>query len=110
MGRPPRLRAKARWVCPAITPFHGFRTRSRRPNIEHYPDGPDPPRDHDPVCRFVGAGDPGPRGLWSLGEGTMASGEPGDARTRVGGIDEKGGRAMRANSDQLKGRAKEGAG
>ena len=56
--------------------FHGVR--------EHYPDGRDPPRDHGPVCRFVGAGDPGARG-------TMASGEPETPGPGLGVNDEKGG-------------------
>jgi uncharacterized protein YjbJ (UPF0337 family) len=44
------------------------------------------------------------------GEGTMASGEPGDTWTRVGGVRREGWCAMSAKSDQLKGRAKEAAG
>jgi hypothetical protein len=44
-----------------------------------------------PVCRFVEAGDPGARGTMASGEGTMASGGPGDAWSRVGVYDEKGG-------------------
>jgi hypothetical protein len=77
--------------CLAITPSHVFRTRSRRPNIEHYPDGPDPPRDHGPVCRFVGAGIRGPGGLWPLARGLWPLASPQTPGPGLGVYDEKGG-------------------
>ena len=40
----------------------------------------------------------------------MASGEPADAWTRIGGVRREGWCVMSAKSDQLKGRAKEAAG
>ena len=89
MGRPPRLRAKA----PLGVSCH----HARLMDFGHVPAGPissiyrasprwsrstQGPRSCVPVRR---SGESGARGLWPLGEGTMASGEPGDARTRVRG-------------------------
>src|SRR5664279_5437008 len=60
MGRPPRLRATALLGVLAITPSPVFRTHSRQQGPiasirQRNRDGPDPPRDQGPVCRFVPA-------------------------------------------------------
>src|ERR1039458_5082044 len=57
--------------------------RAGLPRSRHRPRGGEPAgQAEDSINGYRRSG---ARGLWSLGEGTMASGEPGDARTRVRG-------------------------
>lgn len=62
------------------------------------------------MCRFVGAGNPGPGDYGLLARGRWPLASPEMPGPELGVNDEKGWRAMSANSDQLKGRAKEAAG